>query len=181
MAYEFFKEDASAVKFGDNPGHSPVLLFAETKEFTVIAAAPSTGTVEGETVIITDDHTFPVGEGFKELTGYRDGIMIEGQASGDIGFQVEENVLKTFIVGDYAKLKEKVKNMKGKGFILLYRDPECNSLRLQQLGCKCDPAVLKNFKRMTGDKTKGGKKGIELEFSCAETPFDYEGLVTYKA
>lgn len=181
MAYEFFQEDPTKVKFGDDPGHSPVLLFAEVGEFTTIAAAPNTGTVEGETVIITADHTFPVGKGFKKMTGYRDGVMLEGSSSGDIGFQSEENVLKTFVVGDYAELKEKVKNMKNKAFILLFKDPQCNSGRYQQLGCQCDPAVLKSFKRMSGDKTKGGKKGMEIEFSCTESPFDYEGVVTLKA
>lgn len=178
MAYDFFQENPAKVKFGDNPGHSPELLFAEVREFTTIAAPPSVGVAEGDTVIITADHIFPVGKGFKKMTGYRDGVMLDGSSSGDVGFQSEENVLKTFVVGDYAELKEKVKNLKNKAFILLFRDPDCNSGRLQQLGCKCDPVVLKSFKRMSGDKTKGGKKGVEIEFSCTEAPFDYEGLVT---
>lgn len=180
MAYEFFQEDPANVKFGDNPGHSPVLLFCEVKDFTTIAAPPLTGTVEGETMIIVDDHVHPAGKGFTQMTGYRDGVMFDGSTSGDVGFQIEENVLKIFVVGDGPALKEKVKNMKNKAFIFLYGDPECKSTRLQQLGCQCDPAVFKGAKKMSADKTKGGKKGMELEFTSPEAPSDYQGLVTYK-
>lgn len=181
MAYDFYQEDPSKVKFGDNPGHAPKFLFAEPKEFTTIAAAPNTGTTEGETNIIVDDHIFPVGKGFKKASTYRDGVVAEGQTAGEVGFQSKEHMIKGFLVGDYAELKEKVANMLNKAFIVLYQDPECSSTRYQQLGCACDPAVLKEYKYNSGNKTSGGKKGFELTFTAAEIPFDYQGLITQKA
>lgn len=181
MAYDFYQEDANLVKFGDDPGHAPKFLFSELKEFTNVATAPSTGTVAGQTKIIPGDHTFPVGKGFIQASTYRDGVQVEGQTAGEVGFQTDMWAKKAFLVGDYAELKETVENMKNKGFILLYQDPKCQSARYQQLGCACNPAVLKEYKYNSGNKVSGGKKGFELTFECPEMPNDYQGLITLKA
>lgn len=181
MAYDFFQENPLNVKFGDDPGHDDLFLFAETKDFTTIQDVMASPTAEGDTVRITGSHAFAVGKGFIKASTYREGVQVEGTSTGDPGFLGDDYMATGFLVGDYAALKEKVVEMKNKPFVVLVKDPKCSDVRYQQLGCKCSPAILKEYKYTSGGKLTGGKKGFLLTFATTCVPLDYEGTVVLKA
>lgn len=183
MVYDFFQESPENVQFGATPGYGD-LLFQDVAKFDNIAEAQSGSSAEGVTRIITDDHTFPtpgVGDpqvGFIKATLYREGSQLEGQSQGgDAGFQTKEYMAKGFIVGDTAAVREKVENLANRGMIVLVKAPDCADNTLKQLGCKCEPAVLKEWKFTSGNKLTGGKKGYEVTFA-ATCLLDYQGTVT---
>ena len=178
MAFNFFKEDATLVKFGDNPGNSN-FQFAPVSWFNVLQEAPATGTVAGETKIITATHTFTVGKGFIDITLYREGSEGEGDFKGDPGFNVPEYTYKGLIVGDHAEVSELVEEIANTGLVVLIKGPKCNDTRRIQLGCKCEPAIMTAGKFSTGQKLGGGKKGYMISFTSS-CRFDYTGTVTMK-
>lgn len=182
MAYDFFQEDPTTVKFGAIPGYGD-LLFQDVSVFETVAEPTGSGS-EGALRLINTDHEFPtpgVGDpqrGFIKATLYREGSQLEGQSQGgDAGFQTKEYMVKGFIVGDGANIRERVENLANRGLIVLVKDPECAVNRVLQLGCKCEPAVLKEWKFTSGNKLTGGKKGYEVTFA-ATCLFDYEGNIT---
>ena len=173
--YDFFMESVKAQ--GANPGYGNLLL-AEPKNFTSIAAAPSSGTVEGMLRIITDDHTFPVGKGFRTLTLYRGDSSTEGSFPGDAGFKTNQYGAKGFLVGDDPATREFAEQIKNKGVILLQTSADCTDTRILQHGCACSPVVVKDVKYSSGTRISGGKKGYELTFECMDI-FDYQGIVPF--
>lgn len=176
--FNFYKEDINTVKFGDNPGNGN-FMFAPRSWFNVLQEAPDTGTVAGETKIITATHTFTAGKGFVDITLYRDGSEGEGDFKGDPGFNVPEYTYKGLIVGDHAEVTELVEEIANQGLIVLIKDPKCASTRHIQLGCKCDPAIMTAGKFTTGQRLGSGKKGYMISFT-SPCKFDYTGTVTMK-
>lgn len=180
MAYEFFQETPANVDFSADSGYGTQVFFRELQKFTSIAEAPNTGTEEGETRIITDDHTFPVDEGFIKASGHQSGGEMEAQSQGEAGFLGQMPYKhKVFLVGDKAALRERVENMKNRPFIMIFKDPNCQDTRMLQLGCGCDPAIVSDAKFMSGNRKTGGKKGYEITFEST-CLFDYQGILTLK-
>jgi hypothetical protein len=180
MAYNFFQQNDATVETGGTPGYSSNFAFAEIKKFATIALPTATPTVEGDTRIVDGDHVFVSLEGFIKSTLYRDGVEIDGETKGDIGFTTPvDYTAKAFFPGDAATLREKVENMRNKAFMCLVDDPNCDTTRILQLGSKCSPAVIKDIKYTSGNKTTGGKKGYVVEF-MSNVLLDYPGLIDYK-
>jgi|GEM_PF-2586894 len=172
--YDFFME--SVKNQGANPGYGN-LLVAEPKNFTSIAVAPASTTTEGGLRIISDDHTFPAGKGFRTLTMYRGDTSTDGSFPGDPGFKTNQYGAKGFLVGDDPATREFAEQLKNKGVILLQTSADCSDTRILQHGCSCSPTVVKDVKFSSGSRISGGKKGYEITFECMDI-FDYQGVVT---
>lgn len=176
--FNFHKEDKTKVKFGANPGNGN-FKFAPVSWFNVIQEVSGTGTVAGDTKIISGTHTFLTGKGFVDITLYREGSEGDGDFKGDPGFNVPEYNYKGLIVGDEAEVNELVEEIVNTGLIVLIKDPKCTSDRYIQLGCGCDPAIMTSGKFSTGQRLGGGKKGYLITFT-SPCKNDYTGTVTDK-
>lgn len=181
MAYDFFQETADNVKGGDTPGHDSLVYIGLYSDFTTIAQPIASPTAEGDTLIIEDDHDFGVSDGFVKLTGFRDGAEVKTKSVGDEGFQTVESELELFVVGDHAPVKEKLNEYLNKAVILLYRDPNCGSTRVQQLGNHCKAAIVTSIDGGSGKAIGGGKKGFMFKVKCYHMPLDYQGDITLKS
>lgn len=177
MAYDFFQENPDNVKGGDTPGHDALIYIGLYSKFTTIAVPSDTPSAEGDTLIITDDHIFGVDDGFVKMTGFRDGAEVKTKSVGEEAFQTIESELELFNVGDHAPLKEKLLNYMNQKVVVLYRDPVCGSTRVQQLGNKCEGAIISMLEGGSGNK-KGGKKGFTIKFKAFHIPLDYQGDIT---
>lgn len=172
--YTFFQQ--TDAQFGQDPGHSPDLLFQDLNVFTALSV-PSASASPGDTLTITGDHTFPMGSGFINLSTYRDGAEVNGKSAGEPGFQIKDNSLTFVIVGDSAVIKEKAENMKNRPLIFLVRDPQPGSVRYQQLGTAENPCVVTAVEQTSGNKTKGGTKGYKITVAAVEQIYDYQGTI----
>lgn len=181
MPYELYQELAANVKHAADSGYGPQAWFRELSKFLVIAEAPNTGTVEGETRIVVDDHTFTAPEGFIKFSGHQDGGMMKGDTPGEPGFMAQNSyTYEFFMVGDHAPLREKVEGLRNKAGIFLFKDPNCQDTRILQLGCECDPALFAATPFESGERKKGGKKGYKITV-VSTCLFDYEGVITEKS
>lgn len=179
--YDFFQELPANVKGGDNPGYDSLVYIGLYSDFTTIAGVNPSPTAEGDTLIVLDDHDFGVGDGFVKLTGFRDGAEVKVKAVGDEGFQNIEAELELFCAGDHAPLKEKMKEWQNKSVILLYRDPNCGTTRIQQLGNDCKGAIIHGLDGGSGKAIGGGKKGFSFKCKAFHMPLDYQGDITLKS
>lgn len=181
MPYDFFQENADNVLGGDTPGHDSLIYIALHNKVTTFAEPIASPTAEGDTLIIEDDHDFGVGDGFVKLTGFRDGAEVKTKSVGDEGFGTIESELELFVVGDTAPVKEKLANYLNKAVVVEYRDPNCGSTRVQQLGTKCRAAVITSIDGGSGKAIGGGKKGFMIKVKAYHMPLDYQGAITLQS
>lgn len=179
MAYNFFQQ--TNVNVGATPGYAGEIAFIDVNDLTTIAEPTGPFTTEGASLIITADHVAAAGKGFIKASLYREGVTVKSKTNGDPGFHVGEYSLEGFLVGDDAATREKADNIKNRGFIVLFKDPNCQEERWLQMGCKCSPAVgMSEFE--SGNILSGNKKGYKITFTVAPCPiFDYKGAITYKS
>lgn len=178
--YELYQETPANVEHNANPGYGTIAFFQQLKNFTLVEEVTGGGSVEGDTKIITGNHTFPTDEGFVQYSDHQGGSTLEGEASGDEGFVGLPGYKFTiFLVGDSPALQEKVEGMRNMAGILIFKDPECDATRMHQLGCKCDPAIVTSIKFTSGGRKSGGKKGWEVTLTST-CKFDYQGTLTLK-
>ncbi len=181
ILYELFQEVPGNVRRAAAGGYGTQCWFREIEKFDTIQEAPTSGTVEGQTRIITDTHIFTDGDdGFIKASGHQTGGEVEGKTQGEPGFMGQPQYeFKLFFVGDHPALRERVENLMNRSIILIFKDPNCQDTRMLQLGCDCDPALVSGFDFKSGNRKSGGMKGYEVKVvsSCL---FDYEGTLTEK-
>ena len=122
------------------PGVGFELYACPIKDFTLIAEPPDTETTPGEDIVITDDHTFTGGKGFRKIyTTPRSGEVNHTQA-GDIDSMGMNGEFNGFSPGINEALFSLLS--KDEDLIVLVKDSNCSTARYWQLGTSCLPAKI---------------------------------------
>ena len=168
MGYNYTTLTKAANTF---PGLSK-FFFCELSGFASIAEPASSATQ-----IISGDHTFPSGEGWK--TAYIIPEKHTGKAStaGTLGSQTLKHEFEIFIPGIDAWTLDFVKQALNDTFITLHRDADCSNPLMYQLGNACRGV------RMTSDLSIGtfeptGEKGFTMKCTWAGIMYLYGGAMT---
>lgn len=162
------------------PGLGNEILLAAKSWFNVIATPPNPGVDPGDTVVITDNHTFLTSsphKGFVRMyTTPRSGEIKYTQV-GDIDSYGINGVLEAWSPGINIVLFELMAEQDE--FIVLQKDIDCDNVRYFQLGASCSPALKRDWEFASGKAGGEGKKGTTIKFdSYSDRILLYEGVVS---
>ncbi len=159
-------------------GVADSFLWAPIEDFTNIACwtAPVSAS-PGSDAIITDDHTFSAGKGFREFVCAPFKNHLDAATIGEVGSQKLDETLEVILAGSYPEQHEFIKNAMNKPGIVLVKDGNCSADMWYQIGCDCIYAwMTTEFKTGT---LKDGQKGYIVKFSSpSEAIYTYAGTVT---
>lgn len=161
-----------------SPGIGSTVWLGPLSSFDTIAGLNTTGTNPGDSVTITDDHTFLTGKGFIEMYSTQEFSDLTGESKGEADSKTMGWNLKVWHPGSYEEASEFVKNaLTEEGFICLVKDADCSTGKVVQIGTHCTPA--KPSPKFESGTLGNGKKGWEITFS-ADNPFMifYKGDIT---
>lgn len=137
------------------------IYYAETSDFTTISTPPASPTDEADKLVIATAHT-PVDSehGFREGYISQEKSELEMTGVGDVDGRATKNDLKIFIPGDDKHALHFVyKNPK---LLVLVEKSPCGGSEYYQVGSKCTPAKITDWKFMTKKIGGNESKGIEI-------------------
>jgi hypothetical protein len=174
-----YKKIAKADIKNRDGGYKALIYFAPVDTFTTIAA-PSATALMGDRKKITDNHTFPVDEGFISLLCKLHSVTSKGTTIGDEGAQSIQWEFEGSILGDSAFAQEELETILNDNNIFLLKDQDClNAGEFVQFGDEClQPTIKLEF---DGKTTKEGNKEYKITGTVKSKKFWYSGAVTEKA
>lgn len=158
-------------------GYKNVFFFAPAEDFITMAAPVVGGTPAlGDTLKITDAHTFGVGKGFFRYAAKTHSATLKGASVGEDGAGEMEWTGEFVILGDGASTQEQLQRLLNADVVALLKDADCiNNDSYIQLGNAC---VFPTFKvEFDGKTTKEGMKEYKVTVTCKKKYF-YEATVT---
>jgi hypothetical protein len=157
-------------------GFKDEVRFAPRSWFTASTGLKARG---AGTVVISGDHTFTgtLGDlGWIKAKMSEDSVELMGEIVGDTPDSRNLKLtLKAFRPGMTAQNLQILEEIRNDDFIVLVTD--CNGTTLQ-FGSDC--STVQAFATVESGKKSGGKKGINLEFTCIGDPSIYTGVITDK-
>lgn len=164
-----------------SPGVADLIYIAPVADFDtggIKGPGPSFVNLEDYTKVVTD-HAFKAnGEGFFEFLCQPFNNELNADSVGEIGSLGLEPKLTVFIPGNYADLHSTIMKMKNEPLIVLFKDMNCGTGAVTQLGCPSIYTWIESFKYSTGKGKGGGKKGYEVTFTtAAEAILTYTGAI----
>jgi hypothetical protein len=114
----------------NTPGLLGYILTAREDDFTTIAKAPKTGTVAGETAIITADHVFKTGKGWTKQYITLDSNQLKAAIVGERDGRGLKISLEGFHPGNKAEALEFFRVVKNLGLIMLVPDADGTYLQV---------------------------------------------------
>jgi len=161
-----------------NPtGIAGEILIKEVSKFDVIAVP--TGTAAGDTVKISDDHTFPADpgtDGWQILACHENTPEITSEQVGEDGSRMKKYTLNAFHPNWSAALEEETSY--DKRYLVLYRRPSDAAGLYYQLGTKDVSAKMMSTNE-SGNTRDGGRFGHPVVIECTQPVlFEYTGAIT---
>lgn len=165
MSYPYKKYAKSDVK-NQYPGYTNKGWLAPVSAFTILQE-PASGVnpAPGDSVIITQAHTFPEQEGFVQIHFAPNSVEAPASWVGPIGAKRAKWQPKVLIPGDTPYLQELVQQLANEDVVLILPDSNCPGGQLMQFGCSCTPANVSDAKFSSGNTgDESGQKAFELTF-----------------
>lgn len=157
-------------------GYQNSIWFAPISTFLSVAKPAANPAAVGDTLKITDAHTFTAPAGFYPWRAKKHSVTIDGTPVGDPGSMNITWKLTAIILGDSASTQEQMQNMLNDDILYLVKDQNCEDGTYVQLGDEClTPEVQVTF---TGNTTAQGYKEYKIEASVKGKKFFYSGAVT---
>lgn len=165
------------------PGIGTEIFFAPKSWIATYGEAPSTETVPGDIVTITDPHIFVVQSptlGFVKMeTTARSGSVSIEQV-GDIDSYGYNVMVEAWSPGINTALWALM--IQQDEFLVLVKDISCDTPRYYQIGASCSLALKRDWKFETGKAGGEGKKGTTVKFDAyMDKPLLYTSTVTLAA
>lgn len=164
---------------GKNPtGLAARIFIKELSKFDTIATPPASPVSAGDSVIITDDHTFTgVDDGFQVLNVHENTPELETEDIGEDGSTTLKCTGQGFHPNWNAALEEELRE--DKRYIILWeRLCDKASPTVFQLGTSCLGAQIKGMLK-TGKTKEGGRFGMEMMFESVQAAlYEYQGTIT---
>jgi len=171
MAYIY--SSLAKAKQDNAPGTKSFIYVAPIDKFTTIEKPVAAGAGDGDTVEITADHTFGVGDGFIKLYTTKDTQELIAELVGERDSEVFNHKFECSHPGLSKEVLEFLNWAKDDQFIVLIPELDGSYLQLgmEDLGCDIKSAYG------TG-KLSGGYKGSKLTCESFHRPLKYAGTVT---
>jgi hypothetical protein len=162
-----------------NPtGVAGQIYIKEISKFDTIVV-PTASTLPGDTVKITDDHTFPADpgtDGWQILTAHENTPELEVEEVGEDGSRMKKFSLKAFHPNWSAALEEETSY--DKRYLVLFRRPSDGTTKLYQLGTEETGAKMMSGLE-SGKTREGGRFGHPVVIEATQPVlFEYTGAVT---
>lgn len=173
MAYDFKKLGKST---SDNaPGLKKRVLVAPRSTFTALAEPGGAGAVAGDTIVISDPHTFGASDGFIEMYTTLATAELTAELVGERDSRTINPKVTAFHPGLYAEALEFGKMAKDEEWIVLVEQLDGSFIQLGQDGLECEITYS-----LGSGKVDGGSKGITFNIESFGDVFVYEGTITTK-
>jgi hypothetical protein len=162
---------------GDNtPGLRGYVLLAEEDDFDVIARAPKTGTVPGQTAIIATPHTFKPGKGFVKVYITLDSNQLKGDVVGERDGRGNKITFEGFHPGNEAEVLEFGNKVKNLGLIMLVPDADGTFLQVGSEGLPVELAPAYDSAKLSS-----GRRGYTIKGEAYATGmYIYNAAITLK-
>jgi hypothetical protein len=155
-----------------------IVYYSEVGNFTAIAGLPASPTTQAEKVTISDDHTFPTDEGFREIysTDNRKKFDVNGFGGRESGGA--DNIIELFYPGSREEFDAFLKD--DPELIILVGNPDCSSGKFSQIGTKCSPAkIMKDWNFTSQVKGASEDAGYLFKVQAFQaSKLTYTGTVT---
>jgi hypothetical protein len=172
MAQSYKKADVKNIK----PGYKNKAYIAAQSWFTTLAEPDPAGTGAAK-FKIEDDHTFPTGKGFIEVTLVKKKNTHTSEQKGDPGASWLNHKVSVAVPGEGPELLALVTELMNEDLVILMQDSNCPGTTIIQLGCDCDPGGMGATKFDGG--LEGGDAGKGYSFDVETTcKYFYEGTIT---
>lgn len=179
MAFDYKSYLRANVKNAE-PGYSPEVWMAPLSEFLVLQEPVLPGVAAGDTVRITQAHTFAAGKGFVRFECAPDSVTGDGTLIGPKGAKRTRFNPQIILQGDSPEQLEMIKAMANENMIVILKDATCPGGQLVQFGCDCTPVNV-NEGQFTSSNTGDdqGQKAWTLTLQ-ANCKYFYDAAVTEK-
>lgn len=170
-----YKNRAKADQLNKDGGYKNVVLFHPVDDFNVLAKPTPSGTpASGESLEITDDHTFTgTGNGFYSYLCEQETVTIKGKT---VDKQMEWEAEFT-LLGDSSSTQEQMQDHLDDQNVWLLKDSDCKTTDTYvQLGDECkQPKVEVTF---DGANQASGLKKYTVKLTAKNCKYWYKGTVT---
>lgn len=157
-------------------GYKNVFIFAPRASFLAIAKPADPAPLLGDSLIITDAHTFTDPAGFRSWDCKTHSVTIKGASVGEDGAKEIEFTAEFIVLGDSATTQEQMTRVLNDDIIGLFKEAAClENDSYVQLGDECNSPIFNV--EFDGKTTKEGKKEYKVTVA-SKAKYFYSGAVT---
>lgn len=158
-------------------GYKDAAYFCPLADFDVVASTVVVPAAVGDTVKITDDHTFLGTNGFFNWETKQDSVKITSSSVGDAGSRLQRYKAEFSVIGDGEAIQEQIERLQNTKAIFLFKDSACLSNDYYvQFGDECDSPSI-SAEQDSATKAEGSKVWkVTVEVTAAK--YFYYGAVT---
>lgn len=162
------------------PGYLNEVWIAPKSAFLILQEPVLPGVAAGDTVRITQAHTFPVDQGFVKIACQPDSVQANATVVGPKGAKRFKHAPSFAVQGDDPVLLEMMKELVKEDLIVIFKDATCPGGQLVQYGCSCMAANVSEGEftsSNTGEDDGQKAYTLTLDVNCK---YFYDATITEK-